>query len=105
MPAGEECSVDEYLRGEDDLPVCTDLDSDSWDTNFLSQLGQQEEQESGDESNDEPLPPPSPKIKNFKEAINSSGDIQQFLRVGGILKKPYQLVQLLIKLLDLSSRI
>jgi len=31
MPAGESCTVAEYLRGDDDLPVCTDLDSDSWD--------------------------------------------------------------------------
>ena len=48
MPTGQGCSVDEYIKGDDNLPVCTDLDSDTWDANFLSQLGQQEK-ESEDE--------------------------------------------------------
>ena len=26
-------SADEYLHGDDDLPVCVDLDGDDWETN------------------------------------------------------------------------
>ena len=48
MPTGQGCSIDECIKGDDNLPVCTDLDSDTWDANFLSQLGQQEK-ESEDE--------------------------------------------------------
>ena len=44
--------VDEYLIGDDDLPVCMKLDSDSWGADFLKQLGQ-EEQEVADEEKDE----------------------------------------------------
>ncbi len=36
MPTGGRCDVDEYLQGDDDLPVCMD----SWETDFLDQLGQ-----------------------------------------------------------------
>ena len=35
----EKCAVDEYVNGDDDLGVCTDLDSYSWDENFLAQIG------------------------------------------------------------------
>ena len=35
----EKCAVDEYVNGNDDLGVCTDLDSQSWDENFLAQIG------------------------------------------------------------------
>ena len=31
MPTGNGCSVEEYLKGINDLPVCTDFDSDKWD--------------------------------------------------------------------------
>ena len=48
MPTGQGCSVDEYIKGDDNLPVCTDLDSDTWDTNFLSLLGQQEKESEDD---------------------------------------------------------
>ena len=37
--AQENCTLDEYLHGDDYLPVCVDLDNDSWDDNFLAQLG------------------------------------------------------------------
>ena len=51
MPTGKGCSVEEYLKG--------DFDSNTWDANFLSQLGQQgEDSEVDDEENNEfPLPP------------------------------------------------
>jgi hypothetical protein len=29
MPTGGRCDVDEYLQGDDDLPVCMDFGNDS----------------------------------------------------------------------------
>ena len=49
MPTDGRCNVDEYLN--DDLPVCMELDNDSWEAGFLKQLGQ-EEQEVVDEEED-----------------------------------------------------
>ena len=43
IPAGECCTVAEYLK--DALPVCMEAESDSWETDFLVQLGQEERQE------------------------------------------------------------
>ena len=36
----ERCSVQEYIEGDDSLAVCTDLDSENWEANFLAELGQ-----------------------------------------------------------------
>lgn len=94
MPAGEGCTVTEYLGGEDDLPICTDLDSDRWEDNFMAELGQQdEEDEEGDEEDeegdegmeDEPLPPL--KVQSFKEAIESLENVQKFLESRGYIQE------------------
>ena len=44
MITHEKCTVDEYLNGDDDLPVCLCLDNDSWEGNFLAQLRQKEQE-------------------------------------------------------------
>ena len=51
MPAGGRCDLDEYSHGDDGLPVCMDLDNDSWETDFLDQLGQ--DKEDADKEEDE----------------------------------------------------
>ena len=51
MPANEHCQVEEYLN--DDLPVCMETDSDSWEADFLQQLGQEEQQVSDQEASNE----------------------------------------------------
>ncbi len=86
MPSGG-CDVAEYLHGEDDLPVCLELDTDSWEADFLDQLGEDEEV-TNEEEEDELLDvqPPPPKIKNFKEAVQSLEDVQQFLEGLGNLE-------------------
>ena len=84
MPTGKGCSVEEYLKGDNDLSVCTDFDSNTWDANFLSQLGQQgEDSEDDDEENNDEFPLPPLKIKTFEEAIKSLEDVQQFLESQG----------------------
>ena len=80
-------NVDEYLNGDDDLPACMQLDSDSWEADFLKQLGQ-EEQEVADEEEDEgegemDVEPPPPNLQNFKEAVQSLEDVKYFLESRG----------------------
>ena len=91
MPTDGRCNVDEYLNGDDDLPVCMQLDSDSWEADFLEQVGQ-EEQEVADEDEDEgddemDVEPPPPKIQNFKEAVQSLEDVEKFLESRGYIEE------------------
>ena len=32
------CMLEEYVSGEDSIPVCMEFDSDRWDESFLSHL-------------------------------------------------------------------
>ena len=88
MHTGGRCNVDKYLN--DNLPVCMELDNDSWEADFLKQLGQ-EEQEVGDEEEDGEdemdAHPPPPKLHNFKEAVQSLEDVQQFLQSRGYIEE------------------
>ena len=89
MPIDRRCDVDEYLN--DDLPVCFEHDSDSWEADFLQQLQQQEqveEDENEEEMDIESLPP---KLKNFKEAVQSLEDVQQFLESRGYTKEALEI--------------
>ncbi len=46
----ESCMLEEYVHGDNDLPVYADLDSDTWDAAFLSNLGEDgEEDEDGED--------------------------------------------------------
>ena len=48
MPNSEQrCSLAEYLRGDEEVPVCVDTDGEDWDANFIAQLV------NGDEGGDE----------------------------------------------------
>ncbi len=85
--------MDEYLQGDDDLPVCMDLDNDSWEADFLDQLGEDEKEvadEEEDKEEDEMDPPP-PKIQNFKEAVQSLEDVQQFLEDVGYIEEALEI--------------
>ena len=35
---GSSCSAEEYVTGEDALPVCADFDREDWDENWLNSL-------------------------------------------------------------------
>lgn len=39
LPASGNCSVQEYVTGDDYLPICNDMDDDSQEETFMSQLG------------------------------------------------------------------
>lgn len=82
MPAGGSCALDEYLKGDDDLPVCVELD-DSWENEFLEQLGQ----EDLNDNNDEDIIKPILKIPSYKEAIESLEHVQFFLESEGYIQE------------------
>ena len=79
------CSPQEYVTGDDNLPVCDDA-GDDWDEHFLAGLSRdqadtEEPEDQEDDSYD--LEPPSPKIKTYKEAVSAIEDIQAFLDFKG----------------------
>ena len=39
------CTVDEFLNGDSDLPVCVDMDDDNWNTTFIGN----DQEDCGDE--------------------------------------------------------
>lgn len=79
MPTDGRYNVDKYLN--DDLPVCMELGNDSWEADFLKQLGREEQEVADDEEDEDELDaqPPPLKPQNFKEAVQSLEDVQQFL--------------------------
>ena len=74
------CSVSEYINGDKELPVCTDLDDDHWEENFMQSLTQEDKPtvEDSDTEDDVDIPPPVPKIKDFKEAVQTLEDVEFF---------------------------
>ena len=40
---GENCNAIEYLNGNDDLPVCIDLNNDNWEDNVMAPLSSREQ--------------------------------------------------------------
>ena len=38
METPQHCSADEYLTGDNSLPVCVDIDGNNWDENWLNSL-------------------------------------------------------------------
>lgn len=83
VPPEQSCSLVEYLCGEDEIPVCMDIDGDDWDANFLAQLGGDDDDEDDDIMDQEPVP----KVKSFSEAIKGLDDIQLFLECRGCISE------------------
>ena len=80
------CTVDEFLTGDSDLPVCVEMD-DNWDTEFIAELGshQQVDHEESDDEDDATidLEEPLPKFKTYKEAITALEDVASYLEHRG----------------------
>ena len=79
----QHCSADEYLTGDNSLPVCVDIDGNNWDENWLNSLTEGAESVDEDEDEEEDfdvdMPPPPPKIQTYKQAVESLEDIKIFL--------------------------
>ena len=76
MGTRDTCSVEEYVNGDDDLAVCVDLDDETWEENFMDNLTQ-EVAVTVEDNEEFDLSPPSPKIKSYREAIQSLEHIQR----------------------------
>ena len=73
MTGCDHCPLEEYMNGENDVPVCLDAGSDTWEEEFFDNLGQEEQGEDQDE-----------------EVILSLEDIQLFLEFRGRLQDVMQ---------------
>ena len=75
------CPVEEYIKGEDDVPICTEYDDD-WEDRFFVELGSSQadsDQEDPDEEEGQfDLDPPPAKITRFHDAISSLEAVQTF---------------------------
>ena len=82
-----DCSVDEFVGGDDDLRVCVEMDGDNWQSAFLDELindpGQSEDEDSDYEMEDDSAGQDVPRIKSYKEAIMALEDVAQFLQHKG----------------------
>ena len=82
---GSSCSAEEYVDGEDAFPVCADFDCAAWEENWLNSLNDNPDSDPGDNPDSDTgdteevdydlLPPPPPKLKCFKQAIDALEDV------------------------------
>ena len=82
------CMLDEFLTGDSSLPVCMETDDDNWQTTFFEELAgthtsQSEEEDEEIEDENEDNDDEAPKIKSYKEAINTLEDVSRFLEYKG----------------------
>ena len=76
------CSPQEYVTGDDNLPVCDDA-GDDWDEHFLAELSRDQAEPEDEEDDSYDLEPASPKLKTYKEAVSAIEDVQVFLDFKG----------------------
>ena len=93
LPTQDRCSLEEYIGGDSSLSVCIEMDDNSWEDTFLATLSGQssadnrdeelavdEQDESEDDMEDTQV---LPKLKSFREAIQSLEDVRCFLQSRG----------------------
>ena len=72
--------MDEYINGEEDVPICMQY-YDDWEDRFFAELGSSQPDSDNDSDEEEyfDLEPPPPKITRFQDAISSLEAVQEFL--------------------------
>ena len=99
MGTQDACSVSDYVNGDSELPVCTDLDNDHWEDNFMDSLTQENTmtptEEDSDPESDVDLDPPIPVLKDFKEAIQTLEHVLHFLESRNCLEMATKMSALL----------
>jgi len=78
----ETCTVQKYTNADKDVPVCIDMEDNSWEENFMLQLQEPTEdssKENAKEGEDQVITQSEHIVKIFKEAIASLTDVQHFL--------------------------
>ena len=85
------CSVSDLVSAEEALPVCSEFTDETWDEEFLAELGPRDKSQCLDElsenegeDEDEPGPAPAlPRLKSFREAKSYLEDVHFFLEYRG----------------------
>ena len=86
-PTEGNCSVSEYVSGDDNLPVCFEVDNEQWEEQFFSSIDPAHSASSCFESEDEPeIEPLPPKLRNLGEAVRNL-DVQEFLDSKGYISQ------------------
>ena len=109
MPANGACTCQEYLTGEDDLPVCKDFDNDCWDADYIAQLGEERDNEGpvDDEDDEAVIQPPPLKLCSYQEVVESLEHAYLFLESRGNIPEAMSIgssIDDIVKLKVLSSR-
>ena len=99
----QHCSADEYLTGDNSLPVCVNIDGNiKWDKNWLNCLTEGaesiDEDEDEEEDFDVDMPSSPPKIQTYKQVVVSLEDIKIFLEHHGRLELASNATSLLSEL-------
>ncbi len=83
----ESCTAREFITGDDNLPICADMDNENWEETFLKELTENEVEsamkvdDEEDECDETAIV--VPKLKTYKEIINVLEDVSQFLEFKG----------------------
>ena len=83
------CSVSDLVSDEEALPVCSEFTDETWDEEFLDELGPGDKSQcldelSENEGEDEDEPGPAsalPRLKSFREAMSYLEDVHYFVGV------------------------
>ena len=104
MTGIDHCPLEEYVNGENEVPVCLDASSESREEEFFVSLGREDKDDDDDDDDEDQEseelsqePPPQSKLKTYKEAISSLEDVQLFLENQGHVDESMQLGTLVDK--------
>ena len=99
---GSSCSAEEYITGEDALPVCTYFED--WYENWLNSLNDNPDSDTGDtEEVDYDLLPLPSKLTCFKQAIEALEDVQVFLEYQGSVEQATSVGKVTTNLAGISA--
>ena len=98
------CSAEEYVAGEDTIPVCADFYCEDWDENWLNSLNV-DNPDSDTEEVDYDLLMPPPKLTCFKQAIEAVEDVQAFLEHQGYVEQATSVGKVMINLAGISCSV
>ena len=92
------CEVPDLASAEDHLPICAEFADDTWNEQFMSELGPADKvmyvdndcDEATDDDKDEATPTEVPRLKSLSEAF-ACPDVCDFLESKGYTRESQQL--------------
>jgi len=79
----DNCSVSEYISGDDNLPAC--FDNEQWEKQFFSSIDPIHSPSYCIGIDEPEIEPPPPKLRNPGEAIRNLENVQEFLDSKGYI--------------------